>query len=69
MQERIGVVLSNRNLSALLQASELRRVFDELQPLLTAGGFLPAFAASRNDTGVAFTDALLEDVSLLFGQL
>lgn len=69
VQERIGVVLNNRELSPMLQASELRRVFDELQPVLTEGGFLPAFAASRNDTGVAYTEALLEDVSLLFARL
>jgi hypothetical protein len=35
VQERIGVVLNNRNLSPMLQASELRPVFDELQPVLT----------------------------------
>ena len=67
-QERIAVVLSSRDLSPMLQASELRRVFDELQPALTDAGFLPAFAASRNDTGVAFTDALVDDVSLLLAQ-
>lgn len=69
VHNRLGVVLSNRDLSPMLQASELRRVFDELQPVLTNAGFLPAFAASRNDTGVAFTDALVEDVSLLLAQL
>jgi hypothetical protein len=69
MQERISVVLSNHDLSPMLQASELRRVFDELQPVLTDGGLLPGFAASRNDSGVAFTDALLKDVSILFAQL
>jgi hypothetical protein len=68
-QERISVVLSNRDLSPMLLASELRRVFDELQPVLTDAGFLPAFAASRNDTGVAFTDALLEDVGSVYAQL
>jgi hypothetical protein len=69
VHERISAVLSNRNLSPMLEASELRRVFDELQPLLTEGGLLTVFAASRNDTGVAFTDALLEDVSILVAQL
>jgi hypothetical protein len=69
LQERIGVVLSNRELSPMLQSSELRRVFDELQPVLTDSGLLPAFAASRNHTGVAFTDALLEDLRALFGRI
>lgn len=69
VQERFGLVLSNRDFSPILQASELRRVFDELQPVLTDGGLLPAFAASRNDTGVGFTDALLEDLHALFDQL
>jgi hypothetical protein len=46
----------------MLQASELLRVFDGLQSVLNEGGFLPTFAASRNDTGVAFTNALLEDL-------
>jgi hypothetical protein len=32
-------------------------------------GFVPAFVASRNDTGVAFSDALIEDVNLLLAQL
>jgi hypothetical protein len=45
------------------------RVFDELQPVLSESGLLHAFAASRNDTGVAFTDALIEDVRLLFAQV
>jgi hypothetical protein len=69
VQERIAAVLKNPDLSPMLQASELRRVIDELQPVLTDGGLLPAFAASRNDTGVAFTDTVLEDVNLLFAQL
>jgi hypothetical protein len=69
VQERIGAVLSNRELSPMLQASELRRVFDELHPVLTDGGLLPAFAASRNDTGLAFTDALLEDLRAWLAQL
>ena len=69
VQERIAAVLNNPDLSPMLQSSELRRVFDELQPVLTDGGFLPAFAASRNDTGIAFTEALLEDVSLIFAQV
>ncbi len=69
VQERIGVVLSNPDLSPMLQASELRRVFDELQPVISEGGLLPSFAASRHDIGTAFTNALLEDVSTLFAQL
>lgn len=66
--EQIGAVLQNEKLSPLLQASELRRVFEELQPVLSDGGMLPAFAASRNHSGVQFTAALLHDLRGLFAQ-
>jgi hypothetical protein len=68
-QEQIIAVLDNDDLSPLLQASELRRVFEELQPVLADGRLLPAFVASRNHTGVQFTEALLQDLRELFGQL
>ena len=68
-QEQIGAVLDNGDLSPLLQASELRRVFEELQPVLEAGGLLPAFVASRHHTGVQFTAALLHDLRGLFARL
>ena len=68
-QERIIAVLNNTELSPMLQASELRRVFDELQPVLNDGGLLSAFSASRNHTGVAFTEALLQDLRGLFVQI
>ena len=67
-QEQIVAVLKNEDFSPMLQASELRRVFEELQPVLSDGGLLPAFAASRNDTGVQFTEALLHDLRSLFAQ-
>lgn len=68
-QERVIAVLDNDDLSPLLQASELRRVFEELEPVLADGGLQPAFAASRKHTGVSFTAALLEDLRGLFAQL
>jgi len=68
-QERIVAVLQNDDLSASLQASELRRVFEELQPALADGGLLSSFAASRNHTGVDFTAALLDDLRGLFAQI
>jgi hypothetical protein len=37
--------------------------------VLTDGGLLPAFDASRNDTGLAFTAALLKDQSARLAQL
>ena len=61
--------MDNDDLSPLLQASELRRVFEVLQPVLSDGGLLPAFVASRNHTGVQFTDALLQDLRALFDRL
>ncbi len=69
VQERIGAVLNHAELSPMLQSSELRRVFDDLQPVLNAGGLLSAFTASRNHTGVAFTEALLKDLRGLFSQI
>ena len=68
-QERIVTVLNNDDLSPLLQASELRRVFEDLQPVLADGDLLPAFAASRNHTGVDFTEALVADLRDLFVRL
>lgn len=68
-EERIVAVLDNKDLSPLLQASELRRVFEELQPVLADGGLLPAFVASRNHTGVQFTGALLHDLQGLFARI
>ena len=63
--ERIFAVLSQRDLSEMLLASELRRVMEELQPVLAEGKLLPAFAASREHTGIKFTEALTEDLRRL----
>ncbi len=62
VQERILRVLDTTGLSPQLQASELRRVFDELQPVLNEGGLHPFFTASRNHTGVTFTEVLVNDL-------
>jgi hypothetical protein len=67
-QEQIFAVLQKEDFSPLLQSSELRRVFEELQPVLSDGQLLSAFAASRNYTGVQFTEALLQDLRGLFDQ-
>lgn len=63
--ERIFAVLSRTDLSETLLASELRRVMDELQPVLADGRLLSAFAASRTHTGVQFTEALTDDLRKL----
>jgi len=63
--EKIFVVLSRTDLSEALLASELRRVMEELQPVLADGRLLSAFAASSQHTGVQFTEALTEDLRRL----
>lgn len=69
MQEKMLAVLTMEDLSPLLQASELRRTFEELAPVLGDGELLPAFAASRNHTGLEFTAALLRDLDGLYARL
>jgi hypothetical protein len=60
--EKLFSVLGRSDLSEMLLASELRRVTDELQPVLAEGGFVSAFAASRQHPGTQFTEALLADL-------
>ena len=67
--EQILFQLSRTDLSPLLLASELRRVMDELQPVLADGRLLPKFAASRDHPGTRYTDVLLEDFTRLLGYL
>jgi hypothetical protein len=64
-QERFLGVLDNAELSPMLLSSELRRAFDELQPMLADGGLDSAFTASRSHTGVSFTEALINDLRRL----
>ncbi len=65
--EQIMFQLSRTDLSPLLQASELRRVMDDLQPVLADGRLLSHFAASREHTGTRYTEVLLEDFKQLLG--
>ena len=64
-QERFLGMLGNADLSPMLLSSELRRTFDELQPMLADGGLDSAFTASRSHTGVSFTDTLIDDLRRL----
>ena len=68
-QEKVLSVLANASLSPLLQASELRREFEDLAPVLKDGELLSAFAASRNHPGTEFTAALFRDLETLFARL
>jgi len=65
VQDRLLGVLGNAELSPLLLSSELRRVFDELRPVLADGGIESAFTASRAHTGTDFTGAILDDLRRL----
>ena len=56
-------------MSPLLQASELRRVFEEILPVLETGGMRTEFKASRNDTGTEFTTMLMRDIERLYAEL
>ncbi|OYU97976.1 MAG: hypothetical protein CFE26_28360 [Verrucomicrobiales bacterium VVV1] len=53
-------------ISPLLQASELRRVFEELAPVLEVAELRVQFAASRDDRGLEFGAALLRDFERLY---
>jgi len=46
-------------------ASELRRVMEESEATLAEGGLASAFAASRQHTGLLFTDTLAADLGRL----
>jgi len=65
--ERIMFQLSRADLSPILLASELRRVMEDLVPVLADGQLLSQFAASREHTGTRYTEVLLEDFSRLLG--
>ncbi len=69
VQERLAAILGNTQLGPLLQASELRREFEELGPVLGDGDLFSAFAASRNHTGLEFTVALTKDLAGLLANL
>jgi hypothetical protein len=69
VQERLGAILGNPQLSPMLQASELRREFEELAQILVDGDLFQAFAASRNHTGLEFTTALIRDIEGLYAGL
>lgn len=69
VQERLGAILGNQQLSPMLQASELRREFEELGPILEDGDLFSAFAASRNHTGLEFTTVLAKDLAGLLAGL
>jgi len=60
--EKILAVLSRTDLSETLLASELRRVMEELQPVLADGRLLPAFAANLEHPSIRFTQALMADL-------
>lgn len=66
--ERTFSILSQVGVSDLLRASELRRVMEELQPVVADGGLVPAFASSRQHTGTHFTAALVADLEGLLGR-
>jgi DNA-binding transcriptional ArsR family regulator len=63
--EKFFMILGREDLSETLLSSELRRVKDELQPVIADGKLLSAFAASRRHTGAQFTEALIRDLRLL----
>lgn len=62
--ERILAVL-DRKLSGRLLASELRRTFEELQPLLSQSGLLSSFTVTPAHLGEQFTHMLLTDLDRL----
>lgn len=65
VHERLLSVASQPQMSPLLLASELRRVFEELLPEIEAGGLQTAFQAGRGDIGAEFATALLRDIERL----
>ena len=67
-QEKLMSV-TKTEMSPLLQSSELRRVFEQLLPVLEDGDLRTAFKASRNDTGTEFTAVLTRDVEGLYAGL
>lgn len=58
-----------RELGPLLHASELRRVFETMLPIMETGELRPLFSASRNETGEQFTRALRSDIETLYNRL
>ncbi len=69
LQERLMAAGFAKEMSSLLHASELRRVFEESLPLLAAGELSAAFSAGRNHTGTEFTAALSKDIDTLYQRL
>lgn len=64
LTERVLAVL-DRNLSDRLLASELRRIFEELQPMLSQAGLLSSFTVTPAHLGQQFTDKFLSDLERL----
>ncbi len=56
-------------MSDLLFASELRRAFEELQPVLKDGDLWTDYSASRNDLGTEFTATLMRDLERLHAKV
>jgi hypothetical protein len=69
VQEKLLSAGANADISPLLQASELRRVLEEILPVLEAGDMRTEFKASRNDTGTEFTVILMQDIEGLYAGL
>jgi hypothetical protein len=68
IQERFMAAGTVKEMSPLLHASELRRVFEESLPLLEAGDLRTAFSAGRNHTGTEFTAVLSKDIESLYSR-
>lgn len=66
VQDRLITVGGAKDMSPLLRASEIRRAFEELLPVVEAAGLRTDFAAGRNDRGVEFPEALLQDFEQLY---
>lgn len=62
--DRILAVL-DKKISGRLLASELRQVFDELQPVLAQAGLLSSFTVTPAHLGEEFTRALTSDLDRL----
>lgn len=69
VHDRLITVGGAKEMSPLLRASEIRRVFEELLPVLDIADLRTAFTASRDDRGVEFTEALLKDFEGLYESL
>jgi hypothetical protein len=67
--DRFIHVGEGRELSPLLHASELRRIFEEMLPALETGELRILFSANRKETGERFTSALRNDIEALFQRL